>query len=51
MEKLYVALDKLDPTERDILKRYYVLHQSLGEIAYDSDKSYNQFARMKRKAL
>ncbi|MBZ9634664.1 sigma-70 family RNA polymerase sigma factor [Clostridium sp. FP1] len=51
VKKLYVALDKLDPPERDILKRYYVLDQSLGEIACDMDKSYHQFARMKRKAL
>ncbi|WP_263487225.1 hypothetical protein [Clostridium estertheticum] len=33
------------------MKRYYVLDQSLGELACDSDKSYSQFARMKRKAL
>ena len=51
VKKLYVALDKLDPTQRDILERYYVLDQSLGEIACDGDKSYHQFARMKRKAL
>ncbi|MBU3146001.1 sigma-70 family RNA polymerase sigma factor [Clostridium sp. CF012] len=51
VKKLYVALDKLDPLERDILQRYYILDQSLGEIACDSDKSYHQFARIKRKAL
>ncbi|MGH4137715.1 sigma-70 family RNA polymerase sigma factor [Clostridium sp.] len=51
VKKLYVALDKLDPDERDILERYYVLEQPLGEIACDSEKSYHQFARMKRKAL
>jgi len=51
VKKLYIALDKLDPSERDILERYYILEQPLGEIACDSDKSYHQFARMKRKAL
>ena len=51
VKKLYIALDKLDSIDRDILKRYYVLEQSLGEIACDSDKSYHQLARMKRKAL
>ncbi|MGH4138235.1 sigma-70 family RNA polymerase sigma factor [Clostridium sp.] len=51
VEKLYVALDKLDPEERDILERYYVLEQPLGEIACDMNKGYHQFARMKRKAL
>ena len=37
--------------ERDIVERYYILDQPLGEIACDSDKSYHQFARIKRKAL
>lgn len=51
VKKLYVALDKLDPLEREIIEKYYILDHSLGEIACDSDKSYHQFARMKRKAL
>ncbi|GCD11637.1 sigma-70 family RNA polymerase sigma factor [Clostridium tagluense] len=51
VKKLYVALDKLDPTERDILNRYYFMEQPLGEIACDMDKGYHQFSRMKRKAL
>jgi len=51
VKKLYIALDKLDPLEREIIKRYYVLDQSLGEIACDRDKSYHQFARIKKKAL
>ncbi|MBU3188273.1 sigma-70 family RNA polymerase sigma factor [Clostridium bowmanii] len=51
VEKLYAALDKLDPLEREIIKRYYILDQSLGEIACDSDKNYHQLTRIKRKAL
>lgn len=51
VKKLYIALDKLDPVDCDIIERYYLLEQSLGEIACDSDKSYHQLARMKRKAL
>jgi len=51
VKKLYVALDMLDPFERQILERYYIMGHSLGEIACDSDKSYYQFARIKRKAL
>ncbi|MBZ9689790.1 sigma-70 family RNA polymerase sigma factor [Clostridium estertheticum] len=51
VKKLYVALDKLNPTEREIVEKYYILDQSLGEIACDSDKSYHQFALMKKKAL
>jgi len=51
VKKLYVALEKLDHFERTILERYYIMGHSLGEIACDSDKSYHQFARIKRKAL
>jgi RNA polymerase sporulation-specific sigma factor len=51
VEKLYAALDKLEPLEREGIERYYILDQPLGEIACDSDKSYYQFARVKRKAL
>ena len=51
VEKLYVALDKLNNIERTILERYYIKGHSMGEIACDSDKSYHQFARIKRKAL
>ena len=51
VKKLHVALDKLEPLEREIVERYYVLDQSLGEIACDRDKSYHQLVRMKKKAL
>ncbi|MFT5874489.1 MAG: RNA polymerase sporulation-specific sigma factor [Clostridium sp.] len=51
VKKLYVALDTLGPVEREIIERYYIWGQPLGEIACDSDKSYHQFARIKKKAL
>jgi len=51
VKKLYAALDKLEPLEREIIERYYILDHSLGEIACESDKSYYQFVRLKRKAL
>ena len=51
VKKLYAALDKLEPLEREIIERYYILDQPLGEIACDSEKSYHQFARIKKKAL
>jgi RNA polymerase sporulation-specific sigma factor len=51
VKKLYAALDKLEPLEREVIERYYILDQSLGEIAIGSDKSYHQFARMKKNAL
>ncbi len=51
VKKLYAALDKLEPLEREVIERYYILEHSLGEIACDSDKNYYQFARIKKKAL
>jgi RNA polymerase sporulation-specific sigma factor len=51
VKKLYVALDTLEPLEREILERHYILGVSLGEIACDRDKSYHQFIRIKKKAL
>ena len=52
-KKLYIALDSLEPLERSIIERYYLLDHTLGDIACDSDsdKSYHQFARMKKNAL
>jgi RNA polymerase sporulation-specific sigma factor len=51
VKKLYAALDKLEPLEREVIERYYILDEPLGEIACGSDKSYYQFARVKKKAL
>jgi RNA polymerase sporulation-specific sigma factor len=51
VKKLYVALDTLEPLEREILERHYILGVSLGEIACDRDKSYHQFIRIKKRAL
>ncbi len=51
VKKLYAALDTLEPLEREVIERYYLLDQSLGEVACDSDKSYHQLARIKKKAL
>jgi RNA polymerase sporulation-specific sigma factor len=51
VKKLYAALDKLEPLEREVIERYYILDDSLGEIACDSDKNYYQLARIKKKAL
>jgi RNA polymerase sigma factor (sigma-70 family) len=50
-KKLYVAIAALEPLEREILENYYFLEKPLGEIACDSDKSYHQLARLKKKAL
>jgi len=51
VKKLYAAIATLEPLEREILEKYYISEKSLGEIACDSDKSYHQFARLKKKAL
>ena len=51
VKKLYAALDTLEPLEREVIEKFYLLYQDLGEIACDSDKSYHQFARIKKKAL
>ena len=51
VKKLYAALDKLEPLEREIVERYYILDQSVGEIACDSAKGYHQVARKKKKIL
>ena len=51
VEKLYTALNTLEPFERHILERYYIMGHSLTEIAATSDKSYHQYVRIKKKAL
>ena len=33
VKKLYATLDKLEPLGREIIERYYILDQPLGEIA------------------
>ncbi|HEY8890479.1 MAG TPA: sigma-70 family RNA polymerase sigma factor [Clostridium sp.] len=51
VKKLNVALDTLDPLERTIIDGFYVLGKPLSEVACDSDKSYYQLLRIKKKAL
>lgn len=51
VRNLYVALNTLEPFERYILERFYIMGHSLTEIAATSDKSYHQYARIKKKAL
>jgi RNA polymerase sporulation-specific sigma factor len=46
-----INMYKLEPLEREIVERHYILGQTLGEIACDRDKSYHQFVRIKKKAL
>jgi RNA polymerase sporulation-specific sigma factor len=51
VKKLYAAIATLEPLEREVLEKYYFSEKPLGEIACDSDKSYHQLARLKKKAL
>ncbi len=51
VKKLYAMIDRLEPLESEIIKRYYILQQPLGEIACDSNKTYFELSRRKRKAL
>ncbi|WP_298836580.1 sigma-70 family RNA polymerase sigma factor [Clostridium sp.] len=51
VKNLYIALNTLPPFERYILERYYIMGHSLTEIAATSDKSYHQYARIKKNAL
>ncbi|MBW9151332.1 sigma factor-like helix-turn-helix DNA-binding protein [Clostridium estertheticum] len=51
VEKLYVALNTLEPFERYILERFYIMGHSLTEIACTTDKSYYKYSRIKKKAL
>ncbi len=46
-----ISMYKLHPIDRDILMRYYVMDQSLGEIACDSNKTYPELIKLKRRIL
>nr|WP_307720512.1 sigma-70 family RNA polymerase sigma factor [Clostridium tagluense] len=50
-QRLYKALKKLDPVERDVVSRFYLHYDSLREIACDGDKSYAHYRKIKDKAL
>ena len=50
-QRLYAALEKLDPVERDVVARFYLRCDSLREIACDGDNSYYHYRKIKDKAL
>lgn len=50
-EKLYSALDRLSPEERDIINSFYIREKSLDEIAATTNKSYNNVRYLKGKAV
>lgn len=51
VKKLYVALDKLSPQEREIIERFYIINDSLKEIACGMELNYYGAVRLKQKAL
>jgi RNA polymerase sporulation-specific sigma factor len=51
IKRLYDALEKLDPVERDVVERFYLLEDSLKEIACDGDNNYYEYRKIKNKAL
>ncbi|NNU76570.1 sigma-70 family RNA polymerase sigma factor [Clostridium estertheticum] len=51
VKRLYCALEKLDPSERAIVERFYFVKDTLKEIACDSSQSYNNLLRVKSKVL
>ena len=50
-ERLYAALEKLDPVERSIVERFYLVEETLKEIACEGDNSYYEYRKIKNKAL
>lgn len=51
IKKLYKAIDKLDPIEKEILNRHYIDKESFREIACDIDKPYNRVTYLRSRAI
>lgn len=51
VKKLYVALNKLDPTESEIIKRHYLNDESFKEIAASLDVKYSRVIYLRGKGF
>lgn len=51
VKRLYAALEKLDPLERNVVERFYLHEENLKEIACEGNHSYYDYVRIKSKAL
>ena len=51
VKRLYAALEKLDPLEKNVVERFYLREDTLKEIACEGDLSYYDYVRIKNKAL
>ena len=49
--RLYAALEKLTPIERAVVERFYIIQDSLKEIASEGERSYYDYVQIKNKAL
>ena len=49
--KMVCRNKKLDPFERDVVERFYLLEDSLKEIACEGDNNYYHYVKIKNKAL
>jgi len=51
VKRLYAALEKLDPFEKNVVERFYLREDTLKEIACSGDLSYYDYVKIKNKAL
>lgn len=51
VKRLYAALEKLDPFEKNVVERFYLREDTLKEISCEGDLSYYDYVRIKNKAL
>ncbi|KOA78096.1 RNA polymerase sigma factor [Clostridium botulinum] len=51
VKKLYEAMDKLQPLEREIISRYYINDESFKDIANDKKLLYDRTTYLRRRAI
>lgn len=51
VKRLYAALEKLDPVERNVIERFYLEMDALKEIACDGEHTYYYYVNIKNRAL
>ncbi|CAG7840410.1 RNA polymerase sigma-H factor [Clostridium haemolyticum] len=51
IKKLYEAMDKLEPLEREIISRYYINNEKFKDIAEDKKLLYDRTIYLRRRAI
>jgi RNA polymerase sporulation-specific sigma factor len=51
IKRLYEAMEKLTPLEKAVVERFYIIQDSLKEIACEGQRSYYDYVKIKNKAL